>query len=219
MRKLIGTLTAGFVVLAVSAREVRADPILDQEYDPSSTNSTAYIGGTSSVDWSQTFDVGTTGTLTDIEVKIFKGSTSVTGALLFDVRKTSSGTPTESDTGSDILFSASIAAGDIGTTASFFNIDLGSGAFSVASGDVLAIVLRSADSTLGAYQWKGTNTDGYSDGGAYTRLGTGTWHTNTIKDFAFRTFVDPVPEPSTIVLLGAGLLVVALRARRSRRKG
>ncbi|MHC4848782.1 MAG: PEP-CTERM sorting domain-containing protein [Planctomycetota bacterium] len=221
MKNLIRTLAAGLVVLALSAQEVCADSILDQQYDPSSTNTTAWIGGGTSgnlVDWAQTFKVGETGMLTDVAIKVLRKNSSVTQALLLDIRTTSSGAPSESDSASNILFSTSIAASDIGTSFSFLAIDLDIGSFSVSDGDILAIVLRSDDTNSGAYQWAGSSTSGYADGAAYWRMSGSFSASGSIADHAFKTSVQTTPEPSTLVLIGLGIAAAAVRSRRTRRK-
>ena len=221
MKNLIWTLAAGMVVLALSSREARADSILDQQYDPSSTPTNAFIGGGTSgnfLDWAQTFEVGETGTLTDVEVKVLRKNSSVTQALLLDIRTTSSGAPSESDSASNILFSTSISAGDIGTSYSFLSIDLGIGSFSVSDGDLLAIVLRSDDTNSGAYQWAGTSTGGYADGAAFVRMSGSFGASTGMADNAFKTSVQTTPEPSTLALIGLGIAAAALRYRKTRRK-
>ena len=84
----------------------------------------------------------------------------------------------------------------------------------------------------------GANADPYPGGAAYTLVSLysaglpgvvgGTWTVaggNTSgHDFAFRAAfttaaVTPIPEPSTVVLLGTGVLGVALAVRRRRRAG
>ncbi|MHC4931582.1 MAG: hypothetical protein ACYTGV_05255 [Planctomycetota bacterium] len=140
----------GVALLLLAAEVCQADSMLDQNYDPTTTGSTAYIGQSNLVDWAQTFTVGSTGLLDSVDFKILRKSSEVVDPLLFDLRSTSSGTPAGSDSGSAVLFGTSLAASSIPTTAGFVSVDLGSAGLSVSSGDVLAIVLRSDDSVSGA---------------------------------------------------------------------
>jgi len=215
MRPLAMILTLAAILSATT--ESHADPILDQEYDPTNPGSTGYIGYDDDFDRAQTFEVGKDGLLTSVEVLIARGS-STTEALLFDIRTTNSGDPTEGDSGPNVLFSASIDAADIGTTFGFFEIVLGVDALDVETGDVLALVLRSEDSNNNAYQWKGTSSDGYSGGAAFDRMFGGDWGDTFFADAAFRTHVDvtSTPEPSTLVLMGLAVAGIAWRRRRSR---
>ncbi len=100
------------VFVFVLARVGHTSPIMDQEYDPGAYHGQGTIGSNNIVDWSQTFTVGISGTLTSVELNIFK-STSATHPLLFDIRTTSGDTPTDPDVGVNILASKSIAATDM----------------------------------------------------------------------------------------------------------
>ncbi|MHC4341408.1 MAG: PEP-CTERM sorting domain-containing protein [Planctomycetota bacterium] len=204
-------------LLLLAADVCHADSILDQSYDPSSSDAAAVVGLSNVVDWAQTFTVGTTGILTSVEVKIFRSPDDIiVDPLLFDVRSTNSGAPAASDIGSAILFSTSLSASSISTTAGFASVNLGSAAVPVSSGDVLAIVLRSDDSVNDAYHWKGTKANGYSGGGAFFRIGSGNWKSGTPADLAFKTNLTPTPEPGSIALFGLGALGAVWWRRRTR---
>lgn len=178
------------------ARVGHTSPIMDQEYDPGTDNSVAAIGSNNVVDWSQTFTVGISGTLTSVELAMIRNaSVTFTKPLLFDIRTTSGGTPTEPDTGFNILASKSIAPPDVPTTYGFFSIS-GLGVC-VTAGDILAITLRSDDPH--AYHWAGTGqTLGYTGGSAFVRAPV-VWEIQPpdgiIHDLGFRTFVESGPAP------------------------
>ena len=190
-----------------------ADPVLDQSYTPATTNVNAAIG--SVVDWSQTFKVGATGTLTSVDLLIGAQST-VNANLLVDIRTTVAGVPSTPDVGTNILGTMTVASGTLVNVPAFASIDLSGSSISVMSGDVLAIVLRST-STGGNYLWGGTTADGYADGAARFRISN--WTTSSsFGDLAFKTYVDSmdqqIPEPSTLLLLVAGVgAIVYLRRR------
>ena len=69
----------------------------------------------------------------------------VTADLLFDIRATNSGTPTEADSGSNLLASVSLPAASVSTAPGWVSVDLSPQNLSVAAGQRLAIALRSDD--------------------------------------------------------------------------
>lgn len=206
-------------VLVVASGVAFADPVPDQSFTPSlPTGTTATVGLSNSVDWSQTFTVGLTGTLTSFDVAIRTNSTSVASPLLVDLRTTGgTGAPTDPDAGANILFSTSVTGipNDPNFTIHSFVVGV-----PVTAGDVLAIVLRSDDLNP-VYGWAAVTTDSYAGGAAFRRLFSGTWGTSTagINELWFRTFVDqgtaPVPEPALLALLVTGLGLVACRRQSS----
>lgn len=101
-----------------------AGVILDQSFSPGSSAQEAFINTQlNPVERAQTFKVGTSGLLAELDVKVFKRGT-VTEPLLVDVRAlTSGGAPIEANSGSGVLTSWSVAASTFGS--SF----LGAGAF------------------------------------------------------------------------------------------
>lgn len=194
-----------------------AAPMLDQSYEASNTNANGFIykPGGGPIDRAQTFTVGLTGLLTQVNLLDFGVFSGVTLPLLFDIRTTSGGVPTESNSGANILASLSIGPGGIpsapasgaaptGTLA----IDLSSLGLFVTLGDVLGIALRTEDTTEGAYRWGREAVNGYAGGADFIRL-SGTWGPNSTSpgDQSFQTFVDPnpVPAPSAMLLMGTGL--------------
>jgi hypothetical protein len=209
-------------VLVVASGVAFADPVPDQSFTPSlPTGTTATVGLSNSVDWSQTFTVGLTGTLTSFDVAIRTISTAFS-PLLVDLRTTSGGLPTEADAGANVLFSTSVTGipNDPNFTIHSFVVGV-----PVTAGDVLAIVLRSDDLNP-VYGWAAVTTDSYAGGAAFRRLFSGTWGTSTagINELWFRTFVDqgtaPVPEPALLGLLvtGFGLAWVVRHTRRDARE-
>jgi hypothetical protein len=195
---------------------VLALPVLDQVYAPDPD-----ISGSAFDAMAQTFTVGITGTLTQIDVMLGRNTLNVpSGDFAFDVRTTDGVVPYLPDTGPGILGEGTIPIDDVpgGTFQdTFFGIDLTSFGIFVDSGDVLAFVGRTF-----RYSFSGTTTDGYTGGSAFVRsTTTGNWTNWTdISDFAIRTYVDaePVPEPTTMLLLSSGLISLAGIARRKFKK-
>jgi hypothetical protein len=197
IKGLFIALILGCVVADFASKPTYAVPILDQ----------SFLGGVGSVsggdDFSQTFTVGIAGTLSSVEVRIF-GLTDVT----IDIRPTTSlGVPLLSDDPADQLGRVTVTPPSL--SFALVSADLSPFGIAVRPGDVLAIVLRSD----GVQNW-GIAHDGdatYAEGEAFLRRGTD-WETFSQVfptfsrvDFQFNTFVEPIPEPSTLSLLGIGL--------------
>ena len=206
MKRLIlgGTLSA---LLICAAGQVKAGVLLDQSFDGGDQGLTA--GATGPFDQAQTFTVGVSGILDRIDVLIehfhFAG---FTGDLLFDIRPTVGGVPTESNT--VVLASGTASPASVPTSFGFFSFDVRSFDVPVTPGEQLAIVLRSP---LGTYSWEGQANSPYRGGDIFFRNGFDflTWTSSGAENgslsnaaFGFREFVDvpstAVPEPTSLTL-------------------
>ncbi|MEA2081053.1 MAG: hypothetical protein U9P00_14605 [Pseudomonadota bacterium] len=173
--------------------------VLDQSFIPSPA--AAYQGNIiyrpldpDYVDQAQTFTVGITGQLTNIEVLI--EGFNQTADLLVDVRPTINSIPASAD--SAILGEVAIPGSEIpGFPHTFINADFSSQNIQVTSGSELAIVLKIDRSSQGGdYGWRGDTGDLYSSGVAYTRASTLDWFApmsdDLTVDYGFKTFVRAV---------------------------
>lgn len=59
----------------------------------------------------------------------------------------------------------------------------------------------------------GPNVQTIIENGLYQSIGIATLSDGSTVDFQFRSDVEPVPEPSTLLLMGSGAAILALRKR------
>ena len=125
--------------------------------------------------------------------------------MLINIVRTTNGLP---DTGAGVLASLSLPSSGIPVTPNNFTemltgVDIGGIAPPVSQGEVLALVLSTTD----LFYWN-ARLDSYPRGEGFRREVPNSFRV-TGSDFGFRTFVEtaaPVSEPTTLVLLGTGLL-------------
>lgn len=229
--------TWGFAVfIFFGSGPVMAVTILDQHLEPgAAVTFKSGIGG--ALDKAQTFTVGITGYLTRIDVFVNRLNRSVDGDLLFDVRPSLSGVPLEQESEA---FARGVVARDdvmVGTNSFYssnfqwISLDISNFGVFVNKGDVLAVVLRSSGGDEWVdYRWGGYTSNPYLDGKQLFRdggVGNPAWTPGRAGnpgaenlDTCFRTYVQPIPEPGTLVLFGGGLVGLAwFCSGRKNRKG
>ena len=212
--------------LAVEALDDASRPAVDQVYDPTrahrSSSAPAWAASTRTSSEAQTFTVGRTGVLTEVDVYVFRFYHNTDhGDLILDLRALQpDGRPTSNSGG--VLLSATIPATSVPEqTYGFVPFDLSGFNFQVTQGEQLAIVLHVAPDQLGdvTYQWDGGSNNPVP-GRRLLRaddrqLRLGRQH-RRISDLGFRTWVDaPAQAPPVVTLAGrAG----PLRRRRPARR-
>jgi hypothetical protein len=167
---------------------------LDQAFDPSGsiTLSAGFGGINTNQERAQTFQVGRTGTLTEIDVYSRRVS-APGGNFMIEVRRTdAAGAP--SNDPADLLLQKAIPSANIGTAEAFLQVDISSANVQVSAGQTLAIVLYAGAGTPSSvtYQWNGQDTNPYPLGGGWEQvIGNHTWgkDAGTNEDLGFRTFV------------------------------
>lgn len=186
-------------------------------------------------DLAQTFVVANTGILTEIVVGLSPQG-GFTGDLLFDIVPLVGDTP--SDNIGTALVSRVIPRADVNCipTCNQSILSIANLGLAVTAGDHFAIVLRAA--LDGAFTWDDAGFP-YAGGQGFSRGFNGAWSPipdgppGVVRDLAFQTFVDcadpsrctdlapprPVPEPSTMLLIGAGGAALILRRKQARRTG
>jgi hypothetical protein len=213
-----GVLLLLFICLAGTASQ--ATPVLDQVSD--GTTIAIAAGISSGNDKAQTFTVGLTGYLTEVDLKLFYNNPSPsTYDVLFDLRTTEGGVPSELNTGANVLFNGVIPASAVPPTPhsidelpwTILNLGL---PIPVTAGEVLSFCLRTDEPVSGPANYLLAGASTYAAGSLYYRNLTSqpTWGP-IFSDIYFRTWVDPVPIPPTVILLGSGLAgLILLRWRR-----
>jgi hypothetical protein len=152
--------------------------VLDQSFSPDLGGSN-FPYGTGSSTLAQTFTVGITGLLSEVDVTL---SSVVSTNVPLEIRRTSGGVPT-----SQVLIATtvSVTAAQPVFSWSLFRADLSASGLRVNAGDVLAIVLPGVSNSL-QVSWAGKiGADATYPGGRNFFNGTAVG-----GDFVFRTFVS-----------------------------
>jgi MYXO-CTERM domain-containing protein len=207
---LASWLIVGLLVLAMP-QSGQATVVFDQGFDPTgNANLYAGFGGLNTNQYrAQTFQVGITGTLSEVDVYLIRQGSATGGNLVFEIRKqTSAGVPSNVPT--DTLVQISIPSTSVSSTPGFLKIDTSAANVQVNTGDALSVVLHASPGTPSsvAYIWYGQTNNPYANGGQFEQVvGNFTWANDGLPnaDLGFETFVASAPEPGSfsLGLLGA----------------
>ncbi len=222
--KFLSTL-AGLGLVWLATSNAVADQ-LDQFHDaPIDSQTSLYRIGAFKVA-AQTFTVGVAGTLSKVELALFRSS-EFPGEVAVDIAHVISGTPNFSESGKIATQHLPISAIPVADPAAplaktFVPIDFSSSSVEVSPGDNLAIVLRW--SYLGANYiawWENNSSDpSYAGGTFFTYdviMQSSANIGGSVYDGQFRTYVTTTPEPGTCTLLSGCLIAIGLMRRNRRR--
>jgi hypothetical protein len=201
-----------FLAVFLFVFPVSAELILDQSQESNAGGGAARVY--SARDLCQTFTCGTDGYLEKVSIH-FSNLVSNLAPATVSIVGTVDGAPNDAN----VLWTgeyASLAQG-------WFDVDTSTSSPLLASGTVYGIKLTSSDAVSGDpdNNWDGCfSTDVYSPGKFWEKRSGGAWQSLSISgtsypdaDAMFRTYISPVPEPSTIVLL-FGAIFGALLCRK-----
>jgi hypothetical protein len=207
MRRRCVLLALG-LVLVISQSVVSAST-LDQSYDPG-PNSGGYFVNSAGT-FAQIFTAGISGQVAEIDVRVLNYFGGAVAPLNLDLYTISGAYP---ETLTSNLASGSISQTLVPTTSGFVAFDLSSSGASFVAGQQYAIVVSTTSNY--SYLWEGATNGGYPAGSGRGVSGSNLYYTLAGQDldFGFKTYVNPVPEPSSVVLLGAGLVALLVGARR-----
>jgi hypothetical protein len=159
--------------------------------------------------WSQSITTGIAGKLRAIEILVDEFSRPAPPTIDFDFSIFDGGNPptgsalfSEQVTATDIV-GATVVRWDVSSANRFFNVD-----------DVFTFAVSAQQDGVdisGDYDASGL---GYPDGGLFKN---GSALSIEISDMAFITYVEPVPEPETLLLFVSAVLTLGLVARRRRK--
>jgi hypothetical protein len=227
MKHTFGIATALLVFCLFKSSIVSADPIvIDQQFIPivGSSFEATIQPLASGPTYGQTFTVGISGQLVGADLAldgVVHGRTL--NDVLVEVTTMLGGFPT-----SNVLASGTISAGSIPVgfaNGIFTHVDFSSGP-AVTAGQQLALLFFGEGDLTSDPNVLGQNSSGILyPGGQGVIFAFGTWHPAVeffqpgqagSDDFAFRTYVAPVPEPASFLLLCSGIVGVLTRRRNAR---
>ena len=206
---------ASLVLLALCvapSEAARALPVVDQE-----NLAPWMLGGRigtlsgQTFDVAQVFEVGMAGTLAAIEVYLARRGSP--DDITLEIRGTTAGVPDPSGGLGFVTHDASAVT----TSGGLVRFDLQGLGIPVSVGDVLSFVLSSPQDFTGNVHEYGAyfSLQDYVPGGSFHGDVDGGTASPFVPDTVFRTFVEPVPEASTLTLvaLGFGAAGVMRRGR------
>lgn len=194
-------------------QQSQSAPLLDQSFD--STGGDRGFAATETRELSQTFTANMTGYLVKVSLMMDPLATNNRPSTI-SIVETNLGLPTNT-----ILWTGNYTSMADG----WFDINITSGAPAIIAGTIYGIVLESTISGGDSNVWlTQTISDLYTGGKMYEDRGGGWVSVSTISpvisypnaDGGFRTYIDVVPEPSTLSFVVLAFVLTSLRVFRRR---
>jgi hypothetical protein len=228
------TCVAALAVLLSCLPAAKGEVVLDQQMGWVSTNHSGAAAINSEYTIAQTFTVGVTGTLSRIDLPLWR-SQGLTGELKFQLLPVTAGRPDafalhpQVEIDIDVATLPEDGAAGLPPVPSVTSFDLSAYGIPVQPGDQWAIYLSREEATNSGPPWVtwtiGKPDAGYAAGGSFLRNvpdeglpdGPDGWEDWSHMDMMFSTFVL-VPEPASYALAALGMIgLLAFRRRKTPR--
>jgi hypothetical protein len=206
----------GALLLFVGQDPLEASPIADSTFWPTTLQAIATVDD--SVSWAETFKVGTSGYLSEVQLLLLGDPR---GDLLIQILGPN---PFGFPDSNQVLGSILLAGAQLPQNQpSWVSLDFASLNIHLAAGQTAAVAL-STSATAASFNWYGDHTS-YAGSSSWSKPNCCSWSGDSGTTLGFATSIDtnpysapvPVPEPTTLSLVAVSAVVTGVRRARLRR--